>query len=481
MDLRAILYNLPEVKKPIEKRLSFNTKLKWTLIVLGAFFILANIPLFGLAKNSLDRFEYLAIILGTDFGSIISLGIGPIVMASIILQLLVGSGILKIDTKSPEGRKYFQGLQKLGVVFFILFEAVVYVLMGGLQAAPGFTGIVIFQLILGGIAIMFMDEVTQKWGFGSGVSIFIVAGVAWRLFAGLFQFIGPAGDNCLAGFSSGVPCAGKILIIIQSFINPAPTEALAAVAAIIMTAVIFLLVVWAQNLKVEVPLSYERLRGYGIKWPLAFFYASVIPVILVAALVANVQLFGGIIHNKALPCLDNDPATLCEGGANIAAKLSFLGTFSNGQPTSGLAYWLGNSNLVDSGIRGSFQTDQLWQGLTHLLFYMLFSALFAVFWVKTAGMDESSQAKNILSSGLQIPGFRKDPRVLESILKRYIMPLTIMGGLAIGALAAIADLLGALTSGTAILLAVMITYQLYQNIAQQHALDMHPALKKMMT
>jgi len=111
---------------------------------------------------------------------------------------------------------------------------------------------------------------------------------------------------------------------------------------------------------------------------------------------------------------------------------------------------------------------------------MFFSALFAVFWVKTSGMDESSQAKNILASGLQIPGFRKDQRVLEAILKRYIMPLTIMGGVAIGALAALADTLGALTSGTAILLAVMIMYQLYQNIAQQHALDMHPALRKMM-
>ena len=112
-DIRALLYNLPEVKHPTEKKLSFNVKLKWTLIILGAFFILANISLYGLDTNSLARFEYLAIILGTDFGSIISLGIGPIVMASIILQLLVGSGILKIDTKTVEGKKYFQGLQKI--------------------------------------------------------------------------------------------------------------------------------------------------------------------------------------------------------------------------------------------------------------------------------------------------------------------------------------------------------------------------------
>ena len=120
------------------------------------------------------------------------------------------------------------------------------------------------------------------------------------------------------------------------------------------------------------------------------------------------------------------------------------------------------------------------QGITHMIFYMGFSTLFAVFWVKTSGMDARSQARNILASGLQIPGFRKDERILESILDRYIMPLTVMGGMAVGFLAAIADLSGALAGGTSILLAVMIMYQFYQNIAQQHALDMHPALKGIM-
>ncbi len=459
LDLRAILYNIPEVRKPEEKKVSFNTKLKWTLLILTAFFVLANIPLYGLSQNSLERFEFLAVILGTDFGSIISLGIGPIVMSSIILQLLVGAGILGIDTKSPEGKRYFQGLQKIGVFFFIIFEALVYVLMGGLEALPGFVPIVIFQLILGGTLIVLMDEVTQKWGFGSGVSLFIVAGVAWRLFTGLFQFIGPTGENCLLDFS-GTPCAGNLLIIIQSFINGAPTEALAAFAAIAATVIIFLAVVWAQSLKVEIPLSYDRVRGYSMKWPLQFFYASVLPVILVSALAANIQLFAGILENWL-------------------GHPTFLGGFSQGQPISGLAFWLGQTNIVEGLIRGSLQSVHIIQAITHTLFYVIFSAIFAVFWVKTSGMDETSQARNILSSGLQIPGFRKDPRVLESILRRYIMPLTIMGGVAIGLLASVADLLGALTGGTAILLAVMIMYQLYQNIAQQHAVDMHPAMKKM--
>ncbi len=459
MDIKSLLYNLPEVKHPEEKKLSFNTKLKWTLVILIGFFILANISLFGLAQNSLERFEYLAIILGTDFGSIISLGIGPIVMASIILQLLVGSGILKIDTTTSEGKKLFQGIQKIGVLVFIVFESMVYVLMGGLQALPGYAGIVIFQLMLGGLAIMLMDEVTTKWGFGSGVSIFIVAGVAWRLFNGLFQFIGASGENCLSDFS-GTPCAGNILIILQSVINGAPKEAVLAIATIAVTALIFVAVIWAQSLKVEIPLSYDRLRGYSMKWPLAFFYTSNIPVILTAALVANIQLFGSLIEKAA-------------GHATI------VGGFSQGRAISGLAFWLGNSNIVESIIRGNLQTIQIFQGISHLIFFMAISVVFALFWVKTSGMDAQAQAKKIVASGMQIPGFRKDERVLEAILSRYITPLTVMGGLTIGALAALTDSLGALTSGTAILLAVMITYQLYQNIAQQHALDMHPLMKKM--
>lgn len=458
MDLKSILYNLPEVKKPIEKKLGFNTKLKWTLIILVAFFVLANIPLYGIVPSVLERFEFLAIILGTDFGSIISLGIGPIVMASIILQLLVGSGILHIDTKTEEGKRYFQGLQKLGVLFFIVFEAMVYVLMRGLEAVPGYTGLVIFQLILGGLAIMFMDEVTQKYGFGSGVSLFIAAGVALRLFTGLFQFIGTSGEICLLDFAN-TACGGKIFVILQSVIGGDMAGTLNALAAILATIAVFAAVVWAQSLKVEVPLSYDRLRGFGIKWPLAFFYASNIPVILAAALVANIQLIAGLLENWL-------------------GRATLLGGFSQGQPISGLAFWLGSSNLVESTITGSLSTTHIIQAFTHLFFFMAFSVIFAIFWVKTAGMDASSQAKNILSSGLQIPGFRKDERVLESILGRYVMPLTVMGGLAVGALSAIADLLGALTSGTAILLAVMIMYQFYQNIAQQHALDMHPAMKK---
>jgi len=457
MDLKNILLNLPEVKRPIEKKLAFDVKLKWTLAMLISFFILAEIPLYGMSNNALEQFKYLAVILGTKFGSVISLGIGPIVMASIILQLLVGSKLLNLDLTTPDGKRYFQGLQKMLAIFFCLFEASVYVLMKGLEALPGLEWLLITQLIIGGILIIFMDEVVSKYGFGSGVSLFIAAGVSLELFTRLFSPFNEAGALALFGKGQVV---GKLWVLINSVATANTIEATAALGTIIATIVIVLIVVYVQSIKVEVPLSFGRIRGFGMRWPLNFFYTSNIPVILVSALFANVQVL----------------ARLAE---KWVGHPTFLGTFSaQGAPQAGLAVFLHAPNLVDSILRGYFVPSFLGRAIIYILFMIIGCIIFSVFWVKTSGTDAASQARNILSSGLQIPGFRRDPRVLESILSRYITPLAVMGGAAIGLLAAAADLMGALAGGTSILLGVMIVYHLYQQIAQQHAYDMYPSLKK---
>ena len=118
--------------------------------------------------------------------------------------------------------------------------------------------------------------------------------------------------------------------------------------------------------------------------------------------------------------------------------------------------------------------------MVYILFFVLGSIMFSLFWVQTAGMDAKSQARQMISSGLQIPGFRKDERVLERLLNRYIWPLTIMGAITVGFLASFADLTGALGSGTGILLTVMIVYRLYEDIAKQHMMDMNPMMRKFM-
>src|SRR3989338_8061970 len=172
--INTILENLPEVRGPEQKHRPFNEKIKWLLIMLLAYFILGVIPIYGLGENALQQFDFLAILLGAQFGSLISLGIGPMVTSSIVLQLLNGAGILKFDTTSHEGRVFFQGVQKALGLFFIVFEACIYVLLGGLAPDAGLAAgqyqfyqiALIGQLILGGILVMFMDEVVSKYGFG---------------------------------------------------------------------------------------------------------------------------------------------------------------------------------------------------------------------------------------------------------------------------------------------------------------------------
>ncbi len=451
---------LPEVAKPTQRRLSFKEKLKWTAICLIIFYALGLVPLFGLGQNALQQFEYLSVILGASFGSIVSLGIGPLVTASIVLQLLNGSGLVKFDQTTHEGRRRFQGTQKIMNIGFVIFEAGIYVFMGGLAPPPELAGtavyyylqlFLVFQMVLGGILIMFMDEVISKWGFGSGISLFIVANVAQSIF---IRALSPLPSPTNPGIATGA-----IPALFQSLAAGDPVTAGLELAAVVATIVVFVIAVYAQAMKIEIPLSFGRVRGHGIRWPLAFIYTSNIPVILVAALLANVQLFGRLLQNWGHP---------------------ILGTFIGNTPATGLVSWLYSPNIVGKIIRGSITFADFGHAAVYMVFMIAGAVLFSVFWVQTSGMDSRSQAEKILSSGLQIPGFRKDQRILEKILDRYIGPLTVMGAMAVGFLAAIADLSGALGHGTGILLAVMIVYRMYEEIAKQHMMDMHPMMRKFM-
>ncbi|MEM4239685.1 MAG: preprotein translocase subunit SecY [Candidatus Woesearchaeota archaeon] len=457
---KEILYNLPEVAPPTQRKLGFKEKLKWTLIVLVLFFILGLVPLFGLGQNALQQFQILSIILGASFGSIISLGIGPMVTGSIVLQLLNGSGLVKFDLTTHEGKRTFQGVQKLLSVFFVLFEGGIYVFMGGLAPPEQLVGtgayftlqlLLVFQLFLGGIMIMFMDEVVSKWGFGSGISLFIAAGVSQSVF---IRALSP-----LPSPNNPEIMTGAIPALFQSLARGDPQTAILMLSTVLSTVIIFVIAVYAQSMKVEIPLSFGRIRGHGIRWPLSFVYTSNIPVILISALIANIQLWAHLLQRWGHP---------------------WLGTFVGNTPATGFVSWIASPDVVGKLIRGSLTVSDVWHSGVYLVFLIGGAVLFSWFWVQTSGMDARSQAKQIMKSGLQIPGFRKDERVLEKLLDRYILPLTVMGAIAVGILAGLADISGALTNGTGLLLTVMIIYRLYEDIARQHLMDMNPMMRKFM-
>ncbi|MBN2095624.1 MAG: preprotein translocase subunit SecY [Candidatus Aenigmarchaeota archaeon] len=450
-----LVNKMPGVVNP-KSRLNFKDRLKWTVLVLVLFFLMGETPLIGVAQQSYDYFKNISVLLGSEFGTLGTLGIGPIVTASILLQVLVGAKILGWDLSKREGRVKFQGTQKMLAIAFCFLEGFAYVMFGAVQAeVPSMVLFVGLQIAAGGLIILFLDEVSTKWGLGPGVSLFIAAGVSKVIFVRMLSVV-PSGEYF----------AGAIPSLLASL--PVGRIDLAAfyLTAILATVLIFALSLFAQSIKVEIPLAFSQVRGFGRRWPLNLFYTSNMPVILASAFLINISLFGSILDNQGIT--------------------SILGTYDDttGQPISGLGYYLSAPhNLLPTVMSGlvsgaEIPTAEFVRAITYTIFLTALCVVFAFFWVETTNMGPEPVADQITSVGMQIPGFRKDKRILVGILSKYIYPLTIMGAIAVGLLAAIADLTGAFGTGTGILLTVMILYNFYERIGQQYAEDMNPAVRK---
>ncbi len=423
--------------------------------MLVLFYIMTETFIWGVAPDAVMRFTELEVLLGIKMGTLMTLGIGPLVTASIILQLLVGSKIVNWDTGTEEGKMLFSGTQKVLGVFLSIFEAIAFVLFGAIppSAAGGFIVIaLIIQLALGGIVVMFMDEVVSRWGFGSGISLFIAGGVARTIF--------------IEAIGSPTVGWGRIPRALMAVTEQNPLSVATLLLPVFFTIVVFFICVYAMSIRVEVPLAFGQIRGFGTRWPLKFFYTSNIPVILAAALLANLRLFGSLLSSR---------------GINI------LGSFDGiGSPISGPVYYItppsgaSFADIVIALSSGVSIPSNAYIWISYSVFLILASMVFSIFWVATAGMDSKSVAKQIQKVGLGIPGFRRDPRIIEKVLDRYIPYLAILGGASIGLLASFGDFTGALGTGTGILLTVMIIQNLYEDISSKHMEDMHPALRKFM-
>ena len=444
----------------------------WTAAVLLLYFILTNIPVFGLSDRSTDMFEYYRALLAGAQGTIVHLGIGPIVTASIVLQLLRGSELIKINTSDQRGQVIYMGLQKLLIFVMIILEAIPNVFGGWIMADENivntvfggnasFVMILIFlQICIGGLLIVFMDEVVSKWGIGSGVGLFIVAGVAQGLVNGFFNWSSKYSNDGLAfGF---FPKLFQGLAEGRNFFDFFGIQLL----ALVITVGLFFLIVFVESSRVEIPLAHANVRGARSRFPVKLVYASVLPMILVRVLQATVQMIGMILSKL---------------GINV------LGRFVNSTPDTGLMWYLAPINSPMDWMWWisdfSGQGHAVWEIFIRLgidiCVVILGGALFAVFWVKTAGLDSQHVARQIQNSGMQIPGYRRNPTVLERYLDRYIPRVTVIGGVIVGLLSIIANMFGVIgfVGGTGLLLTVSIVYRLYEQIANEQMMEMYPFMR----
>src|SRR5437870_7363543 len=471
--LKPLTDRLPAVSRP-EGHVHFRTKLFWLLFILILYFVMTNVFLYGIDKSqTLDFFASLRAILAGAQGSLMHLGIGPIVTGSIIMQLFAGAKIINLDLKDDEDKSVYQGTQKLLVIIMIFVEAMPQV-FGFLRPSSCFvsnlngltipylvpTGsgenfarvFLVLQLFGGSYLVFLMDEVVSKWGIGSGISLFIAGGVAQQIFTGTFNWepsrtgsLVPAGTipktvYYLQHLSASQLANGGIEQIMVQPPNP--------LIALIGTVVIFFIVAYVESTRIELPLAHGMARGARGRYPIRLMYASNIPVILVAAVLANVSMFSLLFwQHPEWPIVGH--ATWIGAYPDATDNRVISGQIQRTTPIGGLAYYFSNVNGVQDWLLPLFNPNsygvylrglEYWQVFVHLLVFLgVFiggSVMFAKFWIMTTNMGPEDVARQIESSGMQIPGFRRDPRILRRVLDRYIPVVAVISGASVGALAA---------------------------------------------
>ncbi len=438
--LQSVINKLPEVKSP-KRHVSFKEKFIWSAVALIIYLVMMQIPLHGMAGTQADFFGHMQYVLASQMGTLMQLGIGPIVTSGIMMQLLTGADLINLDLNRPDDKALFTGTQKLLTILVAFLQGSAFV-FGGVVQAPTF-GIklwLVLQLVIGSMVVLFLDEMVSKFGFGSGISLFIAGSVSAQIF---YQAFSPLSAEGLAGMSGAIPnfisalAEGTPSAIGDAVIRANAPDMLGVVGAI----VVFLIVIYAVNMRVEIPLSYSEYGGMRGKYPIKFFYTSVIPVILSQVVLTNFKILGGLI-----------------GGSFDEFVSSWL------SPPQGVQ---------------SVASEPL-QALFYLVIVVLLCMGFSWLWAKMTGMGPSDVADQLKNSGMSIPGFRKDTRIMEKMLARYIKPVALLGGATVGLLSVGADFLGALSSGTGILLAASIIHRLYEEIAQEQLAEMFPSARRLL-
>ena len=458
---------LPEIKKP-ERKVSFNEKIFWTALVLVIFLVMTEIPLYGVAQSASDQFGQLRVIFASNRGTLMELGIGPIVTAGLILQLLAGSSIIKCDMSNSEDRGLFTSASKVFTIVLTGIQAGAYILSGmyGTSLAGPTILVIFLQLIITGVIVMLMDELVQKgWGLGSGISLFIMAGVAqnilWSTFSpptGLFvgslsSYLG--GQQTLTQWAFG--SAGGVYPSLLGFIA---------------TIGVFLIVIYLQGIRIELPMSYAGYKGFRSRYPIKLLYVSNLPVIFASALFANVYFFSQLLWAQF-----GRPAPGTNLFFQIIGDYNVTTTSSNGtsiQPIGGIAYYVTPPHNIQGVIAAPVQA------FAYLGIIIVFCAVFSLIWLEVGGLGPAKVAQQLMDSGMQIPGYRRSGRPIEAILKRYIPVVTVLGGIIVGLVAGFSDFLGAFGSGTGILLSVGIIYQYYELLMRERAAEMFPAFRRIL-
>ena len=483
--LDTIVSFVPHVKKP-DKPGSFKDKLKWTALIMTIYFAMFSTPAIGVNIATLKEpvLQLINIIFAARTGTLITVGIGPIVLSSIVLQLIQGTGMIKIDLSDPQQKGKYQSIQKLAAMSIAIVESIIFTATGYVPLiSPSYFGIAVLQLAVSAIIVIFLDEIMIKYGLTSGINLFIAGGVAYSIIGGTINILVPEAIGALtAGGASALP------------------NAILAFGPLFFAIIVMLISIYAYDMKVELPLAFSQFRGVGGRLPIPFLYVSVLPVILTTSLIVSMTVWfqflagasGGLAATahfialyQKLPTSSGGTSTALTGGILYLISPNFPLPYSAPYGIGGygpyVSYMLTGTSTLDLPWGGFLLIPEWVHAITYTLALVILCVIFGKFWIEMTGQSPKNVSEQLQSIGWQIPGFRRDPRIIESVLNKYIPAITVLGSVFVGLLAAAAELTGAIGSGMGVLLTVGIMYMLYQQIERDHMLEGIPAVDKLLS
>jgi len=374
------------------------------------------------------------------------------------MQLLAGARLVVVDQSNPEEKELFAGAQKLFGLIITLAQASVYVFSGmygelaDLGAGNAF--LLIVQLLFAGILVIVWDELLQKgYGLGSGISLFIATNICETI---IWKSFSPTSIQTASGTQyEGALIALVHLLVTRSDKVRALREAfyrqnLPNVTNLLATVVVFAIVIFFQGFRVDLPVKHKNQRGAGGTYPIKLFYTSNIPIILQTALVSQFYFISQLIYRR----FPTNPII-----ALMGVWKEIDGYQGQYYPVGGFAYYISPPRTVSELMVDPFHT------IFYLTFVLGTCAVFSRTWIEVSGSAPKDVAKQLKDQNMVMKGHRESSLIKQ--LYRYIPTAAAFGGLCIGALSVMADFMGAIGSGTGILLAVTIIYQYFELFAKE--------------
>lgn len=402
---------------------SLRNKILFVLFALVLFRIMAAIPIPGIDAARLTQFlsnnqffGLLNIFSGGGLSnlSIVMLGVGPYITASIIMQLLtMMSSRLKAlyHEEGDAGKKKFTQYSRLLTVPLAIIQGFGLLVLLERQGILGELVLVdrlinLAVVVAGSMLLMWIGEIISEYGIGNGVSLIIFAGIVASLPGTITQLIftfEPAQLPLYVGF--------------------------VAVAVAIVAGVVII-----TEAERPIPITYaKRIRGmkvYGgvsTYLPLRVNQAGVIPIIFALSILLLPQMLGNFLST-----IDNSVIQFISRGINSL--------FTNG--------WF------------------------HSIFYFVLVFLFTYFYTAVT-FDPDSISTNLQKSGAFIPGVRPGQST-SAYLSKILTRITMVGAIFLGFIAVLPLAMQSITGitslaigGTALLIVVSVVLDLLKKIDAQ--------------